>query len=91
MGGGPGLFLPKLDAAGKVTTAIAWSAKIPDSDILYVADTIVYAPGPLTVVPEGGLTATGVVGGPVSPASSVYTLTNTRDTALDWTATNTQS
>ncbi len=46
--------------------------------------------GALSVSPAGGLTSSGIVGGPFAPASIVYTLTNTGGTALDWTAGRTQ-
>ena len=45
---------------------------------------------PLGVSPAGGLTASGTIGGPFTPTSQVYTLTNNGTVALDWTATKTQ-
>jgi len=48
-------------------------------------------PGALVVTPLSGLEASGPVGGPFTPASVSYTLTNTGETALDWTAGATQS
>ena len=43
----------------------------------------------LAVSPESGLTSGGAVGGPFSPASQTYGLTNTGTGALNWTAGNT--
>ncbi|GMU81555.1 MAG: hypothetical protein AMXMBFR47_14260 [Planctomycetota bacterium] len=51
----------------------------------------------LSVVPAGGLlvssgslTSAGLVGGPFSPSSRNYTLTNTGSTAITWSATKTR-
>ena len=43
----------------------------------------------LAVIPTSGLTAIGPVGGPFTPASSSFTLSNTGTGSLNWTATNT--
>lgn len=47
--------------------------------------------GTLGVTPSNGLTSTGNAGGPFSPSAQSYTLTNNGDSAIDWTASNTQS
>ena len=47
------------------------------------------APGSLVVTPVGGVSCTGFVGGPFSPASQVYALTNSGGSALNWTASAT--
>ena len=47
--------------------------------------------GPMTVTPAGGLTSTGTAGGPFSPSSQAYTLTNTGTAPMNWTATKVQS
>ncbi len=47
--------------------------------------------GGLSVTPDGGLTSSGDPGGPFSPSSIVYTLTNTDAAPMNWTATKTQS
>ncbi len=49
------------------------------------------APGALSVTPATGLTASGDPGGPFNPSSQVYTLTNTGDSSIDWSAAKTKS
>jgi len=48
------------------------------------------APGIISVTPGGGLSSTGKRGGPFSPASAIYTLTNTGGSALNWRASKSQ-
>jgi hypothetical protein len=48
--------------------------------------TIQNIPGILAVTPVAGFDSSGVGGGPFSPASVTYTLSNIADTPLDWTA-----
>jgi hypothetical protein len=43
----------------------------------------------LRVAPAEGLTSSGNQGGPFTPSSKTYTLTNTGPNSLDWTATKT--
>ncbi len=45
----------------------------------------------LSVTPLAGLTSSGDVGGPFSPSSKDYELQNNGETALDWTATKTET
>jgi hypothetical protein len=47
--------------------------------------------GPLTVTPAGGLTPSGTVGGPFTPSSQTYTVTNTGTASMNWTATKVAS
>lgn len=47
--------------------------------------------GSLSVSPATGLTASGVVGGPFSPSSQNYTLTNTGGAAIDWSCSKAQA
>ncbi|MDO8587871.1 MAG: lectin like domain-containing protein [Armatimonadota bacterium] len=47
------------------------------------------SPGTLAVSPAGGITSTGPAGGPFSPLSQIYTLSNTGGSALSWTASKT--
>jgi hypothetical protein len=53
--------------------------------------TVTAPPGVLTVTPAGGLTSTGPEGGPFTPVSQTYTLQNTGESSLAWTASKTQS
>lgn len=46
--------------------------------------TVSAPPGVLTVGPEAGLTSAGVAGGPFTPTSLVYTLTNTGGQTIAW-------
>jgi uncharacterized repeat protein (TIGR02543 family) len=48
-------------------------------------------PGTLTVTPSGALTASGAPGGPFTPSSATYTLQNTGNTTINWSASATQS
>lgn len=50
-----------------------------------------YLPGSLSVYPTTGLVSTGGAGGPFTPASIKYTLSNTGGQTIDWTCTKTQS
>jgi hypothetical protein len=47
--------------------------------------------GALSVTPAGGLSSSGTAGGPFTPSSQLYTLTNTGGTSINWTASKTQS
>jgi hypothetical protein len=46
-------------------------------------------PGVMSVTPTGGLGSSGAVGGPFTPSSIIYTLTNSGGTTLNWTASKT--
>ena len=46
----------------------------------------IIAPANLTVTPSGGISPTGVQGGPFSPSSQDYTLSNTGSISLNWSA-----
>ncbi|MBI2929695.1 MAG: S8 family serine peptidase [Verrucomicrobia bacterium] len=48
--------------------------------------TVSPSPGVLAVSPESGLNAAGIVGGPFTPSSQVFTLANTGGIELQWTA-----
>ena len=65
-----------------------------DGDNLYDAsdpNCVSVVAGPLTVSPAGGLTSSGTIGGPFSPTSQTYTLTNTGTASMNWTASKVQS
>jgi hypothetical protein len=49
------------------------------------------APDALAVTPFSGFTASGVSGGPFSPSSQNFTLTNTGASSLSWTIINTSA
>ncbi|MHB1012718.1 MAG: autotransporter outer membrane beta-barrel domain-containing protein [Desulfobacteria bacterium] len=51
---------------------------------------VVITPGALSVS-AGSLTSTGTVGGPFTPSTQSYTLTNTGGTSINWTAAKTQT
>jgi hypothetical protein len=92
--GGPVAVLPMLDPQGEVSAGVAWSGPNPDYDVYFGSAWLQSAQllaGRLSVQPSGGLTSTGNVGGPFSPASTVYALQNTGDAAIGWTATKTQT
>lgn len=48
------------------------------------------APAALSVTPANGLAASGTAGGPFSPSSQTYTLTNSGGAALSWTVSSSQ-
>ncbi|WP_395741241.1 M36 family metallopeptidase [Prosthecobacter sp.] len=47
-------------------------------------------PDDLSVTPIAGVTASGMIGGPFTPASQTFTLSNTGAAPLNWTAAKTQ-
>ena len=49
------------------------------------------AAGPMTVTPAGGLTSSGTAGGPFTPSSQTYTVTNTGTSPMNWTASKVAS
>jgi autotransporter-associated beta strand protein len=68
-----------------------WSATVSisgNSLLLNITSTSLTA-GSLAVTAAGGLTSSGFVGGPFSPDSVVYTLTNPGQTSINWTAAKT--
>ena len=53
-----------------------------------VDDVLVAGADPLKVSPQGGLSAAGPPGGPFTPGSKVYDLTNLGTDAIDWVSSN---
>jgi hypothetical protein len=51
----------------------------------------VTSPGRLVITPSGGLSSSGVAGGPFSPADVTYTLSNAGDTPIQWAAGKTRA
>ena len=45
----------------------------------------------MTVTPAGGLTSSGTAGGPFTPSSQTYTVTNTGASPMNWTASKVES
>lgn len=70
---------------------LATVSKVGNDLVLNVTSTGGPIPGSLALTPADDLTSAGLVGGPFSPESLVYTLTNPGDTAIDWTAGKTAS
>ena len=51
--------------------------------------TVVAAAPVLAVTPATGLTSTGTIGGPFTPSSAAYTISNTGNASMNWTAAKT--
>jgi subtilisin family serine protease len=56
------------------------------SPIMSVPVTMTIVPDPMTVSPKLDFEITGIAGGPFSPESNSYTLTNNDESSIDWTA-----
>ena len=80
-------------ASGSITFTYRASDGSLTSNLATVTITVTAATaaGPLTVSPAGGLTSSGTVGGPFTPPSQSYTLTNSGGSPMNWTATKVQS
>ena len=76
-----------------VTVVVADNGTPPLSDSETVTITVTAGPvaGPMTVTPSGGLTSSGTAGGPFTPSSQTYTVTNTGTTQMNWTASKAAS
>ena len=88
------VVLPIADIHGKEGAGAVWSGRNPDYDIYFGSALITNdraLAGVLSLTPAAGLTSTGPVGGSFAPASLTYTLTNSGDTVIGWTATKTQT
>jgi hypothetical protein len=73
----PGAYTLRLGAADGVH-AVAYDA--------CVVTVNASGPGPMQVTPAGGLLASGTAGGPFTPASASYTVSNPGTSAMSWTA-----
>ena len=60
-------------------------------EVITVTVNAATAAGPMTVTPAGGLTSSGTAGGPFTPPSVTYTVTNTGASPMNWTATKVAS
>src|SRR5579862_1890993 len=58
------------------------------NDTRPVSLTVTNGAAQLTVTPAPGLTSSGLTGGPFSPISQTYTLSNAGGSTLNWTASN---
>ncbi len=72
-------------------TTVTYSVKATDNTAASTTSsdgsyTVVTVSPALAVSPAGGFTTGGAIGGPFSPASAAYTLSNTGTGSLNWTA-----
>lgn len=104
-GGGPGFPItftttaPSAPSATPYTYAAAWFGNSIDSGSTHgeqrapsinITVAAASAAGPMTVS-AGGLTSSGTVGGPFTPSSQSYTVTNTGTAPMNWTASKVAS
>jgi PKD repeat protein len=87
---GANTSLTNLQAGAPISAAQLYADLTNASDHLpIVADYTLSIGGPsLAVSPTGSFASTGNQGGPFSPPSQIYTLTNSGTASLTWTATN---
>jgi FtsP/CotA-like multicopper oxidase with cupredoxin domain len=77
-------------------TTVTYSIAATDSSTASASTTnssytVGVAPATMTVTPSSGLTSSGTAGGPFTPSTASYTITNTGSTSMNWTATKTAS
>lgn len=73
------LVLASVDPVAELSGKVATGGRVN-------AHTAVSACNDILVTPTGGLTVSGTAGGPFTPSSIVFTLTNHRSTATSWNA-----
>ena len=81
------------DASGLIASRYSYNGSTliaNNSAILFTPPSAVTASGALGLLPAGGVVSSGPVGGPFSPATQSYTLTNSGTGTLSWTASATQ-
>jgi hypothetical protein len=88
---GSAIILPLPSGAGEGSAGILWTDTSADDDIFFSASAHILAPGPITLTPPDALISSGLTGGPFTPSSLTYTLTNTGDEAITYHCTKTQA
>jgi endonuclease/exonuclease/phosphatase family metal-dependent hydrolase len=73
---------------GSYTGTLTFSNATTGASLGRSVNLTVLLPGQLSGSPAGGFTSTGPTGGPFSPPSQSYVLTNTGNSAINWIATN---
>jgi hypothetical protein len=88
---GSAIVLPMPVPAGEGSAGILWTDTSADDDIFFSGSARILAPGPLTVTPTDALISSGLQGGPFTPTSQAYTVTNTGDEPISYHFTKTQA
>ncbi len=88
---GSAIVLPLPGRDGEGSAGIIWTDTSTDDDIFYSPSARIMAPGPMTVTPPDALISSGSTGGPFTPSSQTYTVTNTGDEAITYHFTKTQA
>jgi len=77
--------------AGSYTGDVVLVSNDLETPTLFVNAVMIVLPDGLQITPTGSLAFSGLRGGPFSPTSSTYVLSNRTASALNWSATPTQS
>ena len=88
---GSAIVLPMPVPTGEGSAGILWTDTSADDDIFFSGSARLLAPGPLTVTPTDALISSGLQGGPFTPLSQTYTVTNTGDEPISYHFTKTQA
>ncbi|HVR35443.1 MAG TPA: S8 family serine peptidase, partial [Methylomirabilota bacterium] len=94
-GGGSGTVTVSIDSSAGELAAGTYTGTVEFANVTSgegttqraITLTVEPAPGTLSVAGEEVFSASGVAGGPFSPSSTTYTLSNPGGSALDWAAT----